>query len=129
MIESNFTPAVGNWEVVSDGCQVTYECRFCGFTYTEADPLTLPSERCSCCGADMFVSSRAVTLPYKPGNVATGKAEGVLLSKSQAANLAEFLECHFIDALRRDVDIDNIGYVVDMCDAYKKLRAVGGDGA
>ena len=44
------------------------------------------------------------------------------LTKSQVDNLIEFIELHFIDAVRDDPDIDNIDYVIDMMDALTKLR-------
>lgn len=44
------------------------------------------------------------------------------LTKSQIENLIEFIELHFIDAIRDDPDIDNIDYVVDMMSALTKLR-------
>ena len=43
-------------------------------------------------------------------------------TKSQVDNLIEFIELNFINALRNDTDIDNIDYVVDMMDAFTKLR-------
>ena len=43
------------------------------------------------------------------------------LTKSQAKNLAEFLEFNFINSIREDEDIDNIWYLCDMCDIYKAL--------
>ena len=43
-------------------------------------------------------------------------------TKSQVDNLIEFIELNFIDVVRNDTDIDNIDYVVDMMDAFKKLR-------
>ena len=44
------------------------------------------------------------------------------LTQSQVENLIEFIELHFIDSVREDVDIDNIDYVVDMMDTLVKLR-------
>ena len=41
---------------------------------------------------------------------------------SQVKNLAEFLEFNLIDNIRVDTDIDNINYLVDMCEIYKKLQ-------
>lgn len=44
------------------------------------------------------------------------------LTKSQVENLIEFVEFHFINSVREDADIDNIDYIVDMMDAFTKLR-------
>lgn len=43
-------------------------------------------------------------------------------TKSQVDNMIEFIELHFLDAVRDDPDINNIDYVVDMMDALTKLR-------
>jgi hypothetical protein len=45
----------------------------------------------------------------------------IQLTHSQVINLKEFLEFNFIPIIREDDTIDNINYLVDMCDAYKKL--------
>lgn len=44
------------------------------------------------------------------------------LTKSQVDNLMEFFEFEFIDSVRNNTDIDNMNYLVDMCDIYKKLK-------
>ena len=44
------------------------------------------------------------------------------LTKSQIDNLMEFFEFKFIDLIRSDEEVDNIGYLVDMCDIYTKLK-------
>ena len=44
------------------------------------------------------------------------------LTESQVDNLIEFIELHFIDAIREDTDIDCIDYIVDMMEALTKLR-------
>ena len=46
----------------------------------------------------------------------------VELTRSQCENLANFIEMELITSIRNDVDVDNIEYLCDMCDAYKKLR-------
>ena len=46
----------------------------------------------------------------------------IKLTRSQADNLMEFFEFEFIDSIRDNTDIDNINYLVDMCDIYKKLK-------
>lgn len=43
-------------------------------------------------------------------------------TKSQIENLMEFIEFEFLDAIRKDTDIDNINYVADMMEAYTKLK-------
>ena len=44
------------------------------------------------------------------------------LTFSQVENLAEFFEFYFIDSIRDDTEMDNINYVVDMCEIYSKLK-------
>lgn len=46
----------------------------------------------------------------------------VELTKSQITNLANFIQFNFIEEIRNNDDIDNINYLVDMCDAYKVLK-------
>lgn len=46
----------------------------------------------------------------------------VNLTESQVTNLAEFIEQNLIDSIRNDTSIDNFNYVVDMCEACKKLK-------
>lgn len=46
----------------------------------------------------------------------------VELTKSQITNLANFIEFNLINDIRNDEEIDNIGYLVDMCDAYKTFK-------
>ena len=50
------------------------------------------------------------------------------LTRSQVKNLIEFLEVNLIPSIREDLEIDNINYVCDMCDVYKKLKAAGVEG-
>ena len=66
--------------------------------------------------------------PYK--EYAVDAAEGqspitadVTLEKDELYNLIDFIEIEFIDAIRRDEEIDNIDYVVNMMNALQKLRA------
>ena len=46
----------------------------------------------------------------------------VELTACQITNLIDFIEFEFIDSIRRDEDLDNIDYIVSMCDALKALR-------
>lgn len=46
----------------------------------------------------------------------------IKLTKSQIENLMEFFEFEFIDSIRNNTDIDNMDYLVDMCEIYKKLK-------
>lgn len=43
------------------------------------------------------------------------------LTRSQVINLVEFIELNFIDSIRDDENIDNMGYLCNMCDIYKAL--------
>lgn len=47
----------------------------------------------------------------------------VELTSSQLENLITFVEVEFIDSIRRDEEIDNIDYVIDMSEAIKALRS------
>lgn len=46
----------------------------------------------------------------------------IMLTKSQAENLIEFFEVAFIPMVRDTPEIDNLDYVVDMCEIYKQLK-------
>lgn len=52
------------------------------------------------------------------------KTLSVEFTKSQVDNLVEFIEWNFIDIVRKDEDVDNINYIIDMMEALKKLRTV-----
>ena len=45
------------------------------------------------------------------------------LTYSQIVNIAEFFEYNLIDNIRNDTNIENIEYVVEMCEIYKMLKA------
>ena len=47
------------------------------------------------------------------------------LTESQCTNLADFIEMNIFQNIRDDVDIDNIEWLIDMVDAYKKLKEHG----
>ena len=52
------------------------------------------------------------------------------LTFSQVKNLVEFFEFNLIDNIREDTDIENMNYLVDMCEIYKKLQEhIGKEGA
>lgn len=44
------------------------------------------------------------------------------LTESQCKNLCDFIEFNVFDYIRNDTDIDNIDWIVDMMEAYKKLK-------
>ena len=44
------------------------------------------------------------------------------LTKSQCENLADFIQDNIFQAIRDDAEIDNMDWLIDMVDAYKKLR-------
>lgn len=48
----------------------------------------------------------------------------ITLTKTQAENLLEFIDIYFINSIRDDEEVDNMSYLCDMCDIYKKLKAV-----
>lgn len=43
-------------------------------------------------------------------------------TESQIKNLIDFFDYEFIQSIRNDIELDNIAYVVDMCEIYKKLQ-------
>ena len=47
------------------------------------------------------------------------------LTKNQCRDLADFIEYNIFYVIRDDTGIDNIGWLIDIVDAYKKLRAEG----
>jgi len=46
----------------------------------------------------------------------------VELTKSQCYNIAEFIETNLLDTIRKNVDIDNFGYLEDLIDAKRTLE-------
>lgn len=49
------------------------------------------------------------------------------LTPSEVDNLTEFIELCFIDFVREDTSIDNMGYIVDMCNIFTKLKNAKGN--
>ena len=56
------------------------------------------------------------------GRVDYEKEVQITLTKSQCKNVAEFIEFYLFDIIRTDTGIDNINYLIDMCEAYKVLK-------
>lgn len=46
----------------------------------------------------------------------------ILLTKTQAENLMEFIEVAFVPLVRKTPEIDNIEYLVDMCEIYTQIK-------
>ena len=46
------------------------------------------------------------------------------ITKAQAESMVDFLEAEFINGIRNDPDLDNLRYVVNICEVYKKLNEV-----
>lgn len=44
------------------------------------------------------------------------------LSKSEIENLIEFFDFDFIPYIKSSVELDNMKYLISMCDVYKKLE-------
>ena len=44
------------------------------------------------------------------------------ITKDQAENLIDFLECEFIDSIRNNEEVDNLEYVCNICEFYKMLK-------
>ncbi|MGN1101711.1 MAG: hypothetical protein ACI4RG_05925 [Huintestinicola sp.] len=53
--------------------------------------------------------------------MADNKMEVILLTESQVYNLIKFFELEFIPIIQKGC-VDNITYICDMCDVYKKLK-------
>lgn len=45
----------------------------------------------------------------------------IVLTESQIDNLIEFFDLYFIRSIRDDEELDNLHYLIDMCDIYKRL--------
>lgn len=48
------------------------------------------------------------------------------LTRSQCENIADFIEFNIFDFIRNDIDIDNMEWLCDMVDAWKKLKEIEG---
>jgi len=46
----------------------------------------------------------------------------VEITNEQASSLLDFIEFNFIDSIRNDQDCDNMGYICNICEIYKKLK-------
>jgi hypothetical protein len=46
----------------------------------------------------------------------------ILLTKSQVENLMDFFEMSFIPMIRDVDEIDDMMYLVDMCEIYKEIK-------
>ena len=46
----------------------------------------------------------------------------IKFTESEVGNLLEFFELEFISSVKKDEAIDNIDYLVEMCEIYRKLR-------
>lgn len=44
------------------------------------------------------------------------------ITPDQATSLLDFIEFSFIDSIRNDTDCDNMDYVCNICEIYKKLK-------
>lgn len=51
-----------------------------------------------------------------------GRVITIELTESQCQNLADFIEDNLFDVIRNDVEIDNFYWLIDVVDAYKKLK-------
>ena len=62
--------------------------------------------------------------PYKDCSISPKShlTQIVEFNKEELYNLIDFIEIEFIDAIRRDVEIDNIDYVISMMNTLQKLR-------
>ena len=49
----------------------------------------------------------------------------VELTKDECVNVADFIEIHLLDAIRRDADIDNLKWVESILNAKAKFEKAG----
>ena len=50
------------------------------------------------------------------------------LTKSQCESLVDFIDFTLIPSIRNDPDLDNLEYVINICDAYKVFKEVVDNG-
>ena len=50
------------------------------------------------------------------------------LTKGQCESLVEFIEFTLIPSVRNDQDLDNLEYIINICDAYKVFKEAANDG-
>ena len=50
------------------------------------------------------------------------------LTESQCKNLCDFIEVNIFENIRNDTDIDNIGWLIEIIEAYQKLKGGEIDG-
>lgn len=50
----------------------------------------------------------------------------VELTRSQCKNIAELIELNIFDYIRNDTEIDNMEWLCDMADAWKKTKEAEG---
>ena len=48
------------------------------------------------------------------------------LTRSQCKNIAELIELNIFDYIRNDTEIDNMEWLCDMADAWKKMKEAEG---
>ena len=48
------------------------------------------------------------------------------LTRSQCKNIAELIELNIFDYIRNDTEIDNMEWLCDMADAWKKMKEADG---
>lgn len=70
--------------------------------------------------------SESVATGYMPSMALKTDIRLVCLTKSQCANVADFIETGLIQHIKDDPDLDNVLWVADMIDAYRALRDAGG---
>ena len=49
------------------------------------------------------------------------------LTESQCESLCDFIEFNIFENIRDDTEIDNINWLIDMMEAYQKLKGGGTD--
>ena len=44
------------------------------------------------------------------------------ITRGEVESLIDFFECNIFDAIRNDIDIDNVEWLCNLCSVYKKLK-------
>lgn len=53
--------------------------------------------------------------------------KAVFLTKGQCESMIDYIECNLLPVIRNDVDIDNMEWLCNICEVYRKLKGVMND--
>lgn len=74
------------------------------------------------CNIDILSDSDVEKYYDSVFNVNSDYDRKIFLTKSQVDSLIVFIDCNFLSEIRADNTIDNMDYVCDICDIYRKLQ-------